>query len=90
MELSSFANMFKENEISIKIIKRILNICLIGFLVDYLISNLTYTKTWGILQDCLEVEEGCLTCEELVGEFNHTTESVTELFSFIDFEWIIL
>ena len=26
-------------------------------------------------------------CEELVGEVNHTTESMTDLFSF---EWIIL
>jgi len=29
-------------------------------------------------------------CEELVGEVNHTTESVTDLFSFVDFELIIL
>jgi len=29
-------------------------------------------------------------CEELVGEVNHTTECVTDLFSFVDFEWIIL
>jgi len=28
-------------------------------------------------------------CEELVGEVNHTTESVTDLFSFC-FEWSIL
>ena len=32
---------------------------------------------------------GCLTCEELVG-VTHTTECVTDLFSFVDFEWIIL
>ena len=25
-------------------------------------------------------------CEELVGEVNHTTEYVTDLFSFVDFE----
>ena len=29
-------------------------------------------------------------CEELVGEVNHTTECMTDLFSFVDFEWIIL
>ena len=29
-------------------------------------------------------------CEELVGEVNHTTESVTDLFSFVDVEWIIM
>jgi len=29
-------------------------------------------------------------CEELVGEVNHTTECVTDLFSFVDFKWIIL
>ena len=52
MELSSFANMLKENEISIIIVEKILNICLIGFLVDYLISNLTCIKIWGILQEC--------------------------------------
>ena len=29
-------------------------------------------------------------CEELVGEVNHTTEYVTDLFSFVDVEWLIL
>ena len=29
-------------------------------------------------------------CEELVGEVNHTTECVTDLFSFVDFEWRFL
>jgi len=29
-------------------------------------------------------------CEELVGEVNHSTECVTDLFSFVDFEWILL
>jgi len=29
-------------------------------------------------------------CEELVGEVNHTTESVTDLFWIVDFEWTIL
>tara|TARA_B100001123_G_scaffold1138_1_gene1565 strand:+ start:439 stop:690 length:252 start_codon:yes stop_codon:yes gene_type:complete len=48
MELSSFANMLKENEISIKIIKRILNICLIGFFwLFYLIPK--YTRIWGVI-----------------------------------------
>jgi len=32
----------------------------------------------------------CLTCEELVGEVNHTTEYVTDLFWIVDFEWTIL
>ena len=27
-----------------------------------------------------------LTCEELVGEVNHTTECVTDLFSFVDMD----
>ena len=29
-------------------------------------------------------------CKELVGEFNHTTESVTDLFWIVDFEWTFL
>ena len=29
-------------------------------------------------------------CEELVGEVNQTTECVTDLFSFVELEWIIL
>jgi len=29
-------------------------------------------------------------CEELVGEVNHTTECVTDLFWIVDFEWTIL
>jgi hypothetical protein len=29
-------------------------------------------------------------CEELVGEVNHTTECVTNFFSFVDVEWGIL
>ena len=29
-------------------------------------------------------------CEELVGEINHTTECVTDLFSFVDVGWLIL
>jgi len=29
-------------------------------------------------------------CEELVGEVNHTTECVTDLFSFVDVEWTIM
>jgi len=29
-------------------------------------------------------------CVELVGEVNHTTECVTDLFSFVDVEWTIL
>ena len=31
-----------------------------------------------------------LTCEELVGKVNHTTECMTDLFWIVDFEWIIL
>ena len=49
MELSSFANMLKENEISIKIIKRILNICLIGFLVGYFSLKPKYTRICGVI-----------------------------------------
>jgi len=29
-------------------------------------------------------------CGELVGEVNHTTENVTDLFWIFDFEWTIL
>jgi len=29
-------------------------------------------------------------CEELVGEVNHTTGCVTDLFWIVDFEWTIL
>ena len=42
-----------------------------------------FTRMW---EDC----GGCLTCEELVGEVNHTTECVTDLFSFVDVGWTIL
>jgi len=37
------------------------------------------------LQESGKFVEGCLTCKELVGEVNHTTECVTDLFSFWDF-----
>ena len=46
-----------------------------------------------IVDDCLtvknlwEVTWRVSDCEELVGEVNHTTESVTDLFGFVDFEW---
>ena len=33
--------------------------------------------------------EGCLTCKELVGEVNHTTESVTDLFSFVELDELL-
>ena len=36
------------------------------------------------------IVDDCLTCEELVGEVNHTTECVTDLFSFVDVEWTIM
>jgi len=42
--------------------------------------------TWR-LSDCEElvgVTWRVSDCEELVGEVNHTTESVTDLFSFVD------
>ena len=29
-------------------------------------------------------------CEELEGEVNHTTECVTDLFTFVDVEWRFL
>ena len=44
--------------------------------------------TWR-LSDCEEllgVTWGVSDCEVLVGEVNHTTEYVTDLFSFVDFE----
>ena len=47
-------------------------------------QNLVWITMCGILLGV------CLTCEELVGEVNHTTECVTDLFSFVDVEWIIL
>ena len=48
-----------------------------------LYQNLGYfTRMWEV---CGDVSD----CEELVGEVNHTTECVTDLFSFCS-EWIIL
>ena len=43
-----------------------------------------FTRMWGFYL------EGCLDCDELVGEVNHTTECVTDLFIFVDVEWIFL
>jgi len=48
-----------------------------------------YTKTWGILQGIGKIVR-VSDCEELVWEVNHTTECVTDPFSFVDFEWILL
>ena len=52
-----------------------------------------FTRMWGFtwrLSDCEELSGGYLEClclcEELVGEVNHTTECVTDLFSFVDVE----
>ena len=54
-----------------------------------------------VLQECGELLGGCLTCEELVGVtwrvadceelvgVNHTTESVTDLFSFVELDELL-
>ena len=42
-----------------------------------------FTRVW-------EISGGVSDCEELVGEVNHTTECVTDLFWIVDFEWTIL
>ena len=47
------------------------------------------TKIYHHLVDFTRIWEDCgglSDCEELVGEVNHTTECVTDLFSFVDFE----
>jgi len=43
-----------------------------------------------ILQEYGEFTWRVSDCEELVGEVNHTTEYVTDLFSLVDVEWTIL
>ena len=48
------------------------------------------TTIWNILQESGDFTWRVTDCEELVGEVNHTTECVTDLFSFVDVEWIIL
>ena len=53
-----------------------------------------YQISYGVPEKCVEVDFtriGDFTwresdCEELVGEVNYTTEYVTDLFSFVDFE----
>ena len=49
--------------------------------------------TWRV-SDCEELVGvllgGYMTVKDSVGEVNHTTESATDLFSFVDVEWIIL
>ena len=42
-----------------------------------------YKNVWILLG-------GLSDCEELVGEVNHTTECVNDLFSFVDVEWRFL
>jgi len=57
-----------------------------------------YQISYGVPEKCVEVDFtriGDFTwrvsdCEELVGEVNHTTECVTDLFWIVDFEWTIL
>jgi len=44
----------------------------------------------GLFYNVREILLGVSDCEELVGEVNHTTECVTDLFSFVDVEWTIL
>jgi len=59
--------------------------------------NPKYINIWSILQECVDFTwrvSDCeelvgdtwrvSDCEELVGEVNHTTECVTDLFSFVD------
>ena len=52
-------------------------------LTKYFINRVVFARkrefTWSVSD-----------CEELVGEVNHTTECVTDLFGFVDFELIIL
>ena len=46
--------------------------------------------TWRV-SDCeklVGVTWSVSDCEELVGEVNHTAEYVTDLFSFVDVEWL--
>ena len=43
-----------------------------------------------ILQESGDFTWRVSDCEELVGEVNHTTECVTDLFSFVDVEWRFL
>ena len=43
-----------------------------------------YITSIGLFYKKWKVCGGVSDCEELVGEVNHTTESVTDLFSFVD------
>ena len=75
------------------------------FNLYFLTKLYTYTpsklKKWVLGEPNILHQSGCFTrmwevtwrvsdCEELVGEVNHTTEYMTDPFSFVDFEWIIL
>ena len=42
------------------------------------------------MQECGDFTWSESDCEELVWEVSHTTECVTDLFSFVDVEWSIL
>ena len=48
-------------------------------MINYIYNQLYNLQGWFVMVS---------DCEELVAEVNHTTESVTDLFSFVDFEWL--
>ena len=52
-------------------------------LTKYFINRVVFARKWDFTWSVSDREE-------LVDEVNHTTESVTDLFSFVAFEWIIL
>ena len=52
-------------------------------------ENPIYTTIWGILQESGDFTWKVSDFEELVGEVNHTTESVTDLFSFVELDELL-
>jgi len=52
--------------------------------------NQIYNINQFVLQEYGDFTWRVSDCEELVGEVNHTTECVTDLFSFVDVEWRFL
>ena len=68
---------------------RMMSICLTRFHIGGLVEPNIY-QNLDCFTMCGDFTWRVSDCEELVGEVNHTTECVTDLFSFVDVEWTIL
>ena len=68
---------------------RMISICLTWFPIGGLREPNLYHDL-GDLTRIGDFTRRVSDCVELVGEVNHTTECVTDLFSLVDVEWTIL